>query len=457
VAIPFFHHAYIKKNAQERPYTAVAHFRYITRLQATQYVGSGNGLSTNYHHVVRMLTERENRIRKDGRVIEKFTIALPREMTMEQGIKTLHNFAFRLTRGRTPYLFSIQDWNEHNPHCHFILIDQDRETGKTVAKAWERNATHRFKRLWQDVANDDLAALGIDARIDFDAVEEKAQALRDALANDNEAVAEVAPISTDSAVEPPTESEEIPPEEFTEDEDEMARVVHDSRSPKDMTAEERVKAAIGFWGEHETIQHAIDQRDTAMAQYKTARTRAEAAALDAAEAIGKTAASEQRLHDARAQYDATHSSSGRAKGFTLSIFGKTLWQSKAAQRSAQAARDFGSANSMYEMALKDKEELEFTSKRRSTEANELLEKASMLERHVRVMGTDQELAAASEAYRNSIADHVGDMSLQELVVMVDEGEITSEECRSILTILGRTDDLGEFEEYERKNDEGQEI
>ncbi|WP_442577880.1 hypothetical protein ACSBOB_20245 [Mesorhizobium sp. ASY16-5R] len=219
--------------------------------------------------------------------------------------------------------------------------------------------------------------------------------------------------------------------------------------PSQMTPLERVQEAKELWEEHRLIQRSIADRDETLRRYEVARQRAEDAAIKAAQGIGVTAAKEQALHNAREQWDATHHASGRAKGLRLSVFGRTLWASKTAKQAAEAETRFVAADRAYDWAKKDLELLNRNTQQLSSEAATLRERAEALEQHVRLMGTDAELAKASEIYQNSIKEHVGEMTLGELVVMVAEGELTPDQCEDILRITGRKHDLEEFLEGER--------
>ena len=57
-----------------------------------------------------------------------------------------------------------------------------------------------------------------------------------------------------------------------------------------------------------------------------------------------------------------------------------------------------------------------------------------------------------------ITDHVVEgardgASVAQLMVMVEEGEITADQCEDMLRIMGRKNDLEEFQEAERRREE----
>jgi hypothetical protein len=172
MAIPLIKHSHISRKNQA-PGTAAAHIRYITRQSATVLVYSER-MPKQYHAAQRFMDQRENSIRKDGRVCDKFIIAVPREMTVEQAYETVQKFGRRLSQGKTPFFFTLQDWGTPNPHCHFVLVDAHVETGRRVVKTTDLNSSARIKEIWEDTANGELARHGYEERISFaDAAEKK--------------------------------------------------------------------------------------------------------------------------------------------------------------------------------------------------------------------------------------------------------------------------------------------
>ena len=137
VAIPFIKHTPVGKSTQAKPYTASAHLRYISRKANTHHI-EADGMPKHYWAAQDFLDEREDKIRKNGRVCDKFIIALPNEMTLEQGVDTVRQFGNKLCRFdedeqrflRGSYYFTLQDHGTKNFHCHFIYVDADRESGE---------------------------------------------------------------------------------------------------------------------------------------------------------------------------------------------------------------------------------------------------------------------------------------------------------------------------------------
>ena len=276
MAIPFIKHSFIGKSKQAQAYTAAAHVRYISRQSATVY-RYAERMPLHYHAAQRFLSQREDSIRKNGRVIDKLVISIPREMTMNQAVDTIRNFGFQLSDGRAPFYFTIQDWDSHNPHCHFIFVDADVETGKRVFKTTDKDSSDRIKELWEGVCNREMAELGIDASISFrDAAEKKAQRLEDEQYADN-APEEMPPDAPLNEV-PEEYDEPIPAEEETDEEDDMDM-------PEELTVPERVARIESVRIEAVRLEHLMGQRQTYWEQYHRAREGADKAALMVADAI----------------------------------------------------------------------------------------------------------------------------------------------------------------------------
>jgi hypothetical protein len=116
VAIPFIKHTPVGKSTQAQPHTAAAHIRYISRKRNTNHIES-DGMPVHYWAAQDFLNNREDSIRKNGRVCDKFIIALPNEMTVEQGVATVRKFGDKLCRWdesqqrflRGSYYFTLQD------------------------------------------------------------------------------------------------------------------------------------------------------------------------------------------------------------------------------------------------------------------------------------------------------------------------------------------------------------
>jgi len=158
--------------------TAGAHLLYIARPDAQAELASHH-MPTDPNAARAWMNRAEMSDRKNARVADKVRLALPRELTPEQRMKLVQDFAQDLTGGRVAWFAGIhaQGKDAHNPHCHMVIRDRDIETGKRVlrlsdsprdrAKAGlEPKAVEWVRAKWEEHANRALEAAGHDARID---------------------------------------------------------------------------------------------------------------------------------------------------------------------------------------------------------------------------------------------------------------------------------------------------
>jgi ATP-dependent exoDNAse (exonuclease V) alpha subunit len=113
-------------------------------------------------------------IRKDAQLAREVEFAIPREMTQAQGIELAHDFA----RGEFVDRGMIADLNVHwdmaedgspKPHAHVMLAMRavDENGFGPKVRDWNRTEmVERWRERWAELANERLAELDIDARID---------------------------------------------------------------------------------------------------------------------------------------------------------------------------------------------------------------------------------------------------------------------------------------------------
>ncbi|MGY8677877.1 Ti-type conjugative transfer relaxase TraA [Bradyrhizobium sp. UFLA05-153] len=118
-------------------------------------------------------------IRKDAQLAREVEFAIPREMTQAQGIELARDFV----RGEFVDRGMIADLNVHwdmaedgmpKPHAHVMLTMRAVDENGFGRKVREWNRTEmveRWRERWADVANERLAELDIDARIDHRSLE----------------------------------------------------------------------------------------------------------------------------------------------------------------------------------------------------------------------------------------------------------------------------------------------
>ncbi|WP_424991332.1 MobA/MobL family protein [Fluviibacterium sp. S390] len=158
--------------------TAGAHLLYIARDGAAPELVSEH-MPSDPNEARAWMNRAEMGDRKNARVIDKVRIALPRELSPEQRMQLVQDFAHDLTGERVAWFAAIhaQGKDAHNPHCHLVIRDRDLDTGKRVlrlsdsprdrAKAGlEPKAVEWVRAKWEDHANRALEAAGHEARID---------------------------------------------------------------------------------------------------------------------------------------------------------------------------------------------------------------------------------------------------------------------------------------------------
>jgi Ti-type conjugative transfer relaxase TraA len=124
-------------------------------------------------------------IRKDAQLTREIEFALPREMSEAQGIELARDFV----RGEFVDRGMIADLNVHwdmaedgmsKPHAHVMLTMRavDKNGFGQKVRDWNRTEmVERWRRRWAELANERLAELDIDARIDHRSLEAQGIAL----------------------------------------------------------------------------------------------------------------------------------------------------------------------------------------------------------------------------------------------------------------------------------------
>ncbi|MGB8267176.1 MAG: MobA/MobL family protein [Candidatus Velthaea sp.] len=169
MAIYSLHHSSIGK-ATHRPGTASAHLRYIARESACSLLigNAPSGVSVERLTLERWLREEEKSDRANARVIDKLTVALPIELDATHRAELVSTFCSKITDGKVPWVAGIHDRGEdaHNPHAHILIRDREFKTGARYIRTSSKGSTERFRLLWEQVANEELARCGEVTRID---------------------------------------------------------------------------------------------------------------------------------------------------------------------------------------------------------------------------------------------------------------------------------------------------
>ena len=146
--------------------TAGAHIRYITRPTAHADLLAGR-MPGERNAARRWLDREERRDRQNARVIDKLTVALPRELDALQRRGLVTAFAERVTQDKASWFAAIHQSGRdtHNPHAHIVIRDRDPETGKRVALLSEKGACQKIRLLWEQAVNAALEAAGCSQRV----------------------------------------------------------------------------------------------------------------------------------------------------------------------------------------------------------------------------------------------------------------------------------------------------
>lgn len=124
-------------------------------------------------------------VRKDAQLAREVEFALPREMSQAQGIALARDFV----QSEFVDLGMVADLNVHwdigedgmaKPHAHVMLTMRSVDEDGFGPKVREWNATEmveRWRQRWAELANERLAELDIDARIDHRSLEAQGIAL----------------------------------------------------------------------------------------------------------------------------------------------------------------------------------------------------------------------------------------------------------------------------------------
>ncbi|TRC84556.1 Ti-type conjugative transfer relaxase TraA [Mesorhizobium sp. WSM4310] len=124
-------------------------------------------------------------VRKDAQLAREVEFALPRELSQAQGIELARDFvqAEFVSRGMVADLNVHWDRAEDGspkPHAHVMLTMRSVDQNGFGAKVRDWNATQlveRWRERWAELANERLAELDIDARIDHRSLEAQGIAL----------------------------------------------------------------------------------------------------------------------------------------------------------------------------------------------------------------------------------------------------------------------------------------
>ncbi|MBY5594087.1 hypothetical protein HFO51_06345 [Rhizobium leguminosarum] len=441
----FLKHSHVGKGTQAEPYTAAAHARYVTRRQAASLIYSER-MPRQYHAVQRFLNEHEDGLRKNGRVIDKFIISVPHEVSQQDAAAALKRFGYRMGKGKAPFLFALHGFDTRNHHAHFIFIDRDPDTGRRIFGTSEKGSSADIKLEWETAANDTFEELGYDVRVKIkEGYELHAE-------NDN------APLCPDKDIDEATADASVPETEDARAGDESLAGSDDNNVDQEDRAEYqgtehgyRIKKIFSTTTELNRLRDARARIAEADLRLRNATKERENANLAASVYTVQSERFKQSAYNAREALRQHQTAAGSLKGFRFKVFG---WEVKTpGRKAAEAALDrveVTEGNASY-AALKQ-EELNFSST--VAEANEQAAERELLLRRnelVDIYGDEEAVNSAEATLENTLTKHLhainkNETSVQEVVEALANDEITFEEFRTYLVASGQEALLSAYEE-----------
>ena len=150
--------------------------------------GSGNMPAWAKDNPRKYWSAADNHERSNGVLFRQIIFALPIELTPEQQVEAVEDFAEKVTGKQLPYTFAIHRGKARNPHCHLILSEKMNDGIARTAKTWFKRANKKspekggavkadissrrrewldeVRKFWEEVANQALKKVGSKARID---------------------------------------------------------------------------------------------------------------------------------------------------------------------------------------------------------------------------------------------------------------------------------------------------
>ncbi len=424
MAIALLIHTPIGKSTQQEPFTAMAAARYIMRLRAAQHVFS-EWMPIQYHKVQRWLKEHETNLRKNGRVCDKFIIAIPREFNPKEAEAVLRRFGRRIGAGVAPFLVGLH-LNAKNPHAHMMFIDRNPETGKRVFGTSELGSSEKLKLIWAEEVNHRFQEMGVDIRIEFGVTydleayeasldEEVGQPLQPEV---EEQVSDDLPPDAPPPVEAELPAIEIEPELTTAQRAQFAHL-----------QVQELNRVHALQYEREQVKHAYHEAAQAYEAsiHRAENARREALLADAARAVAKNTLVQEHT-----------TLFGRKKGFGFSIGGFSY--SSPARKAADAAEAayhdaIAAQNSSNQLHALETERL--TAVKAEYQAS--------LERFEAIIGDDAELDEAAALLENAVNEYAGDLSADAILEMMADGSLDKVQARELLDALGYVNEAKQLE------------
>jgi hypothetical protein len=423
--IVFLKHTFIGKSSQDQPYTARAHSRYIQRESATHAVYT-HLMPDSYKARQRWFFDHENGLRSNGRVIDKFTISIPHEISQAHAAQTLFAFGKWIGQERAPFMFTLQGFDSPNHHAHFIFIDRDVQTGKRIYGTTERNSTRGLKLEWERVANQQFAELGYDVRVQVKAGVH-------------------------------AENDNIPDTEDAHEGDEDMAAIERQPESEISGAGNDVRLLASTVTELNYLRDAQQRLQEAREAYTSLLQQRESAEIAAGAYEVTSTVILQNAYVAKERLGQFQKDNGKLKGFRLKVFGYEL--KTETRRQAEAALHSANVHeTQAAMALTKRQEYQHEVQVLSTRATAAEREAFMRQNDLTtIYGDDKDIAQAEGAFNATIAKVVQDVPFNEAQLAYEDGELTPDEYRIYLELTGNTEALARLEEQLRSQNYGAEL
>lgn len=441
----FLKHNFIGKQSQAEPYTAAAHARYIMRKGAASHIYSEH-MPKQYHAVQRFLSQHEDGLRKNGRVLDKFIISIPHDVSAEHAVAALKRFGFRMGQGRTPFLFTLHGFDTRNHHAHFIFLDRDIETGKRVFGTTLRNSSASIKIEWETAANSTFAELGYNVRV---AVKE---GVAEEVANDN------APSYADSVVERGHRDDSV--EAFSTEDADTGDVdmpyIGQERGEQTSLAGHDIRLLSSTVAELNYLHDAKERLADVQGRYASLVKQREAAKAEASVYEQQSLPVLQNASMAKQRLEQHTRSNGKLKGVGVSLFGfqlKTTARKEAEQAQAQSERADIAADHVERTKVRYADRVNMLDAEASDAERDAFNRQQAL---LSLYGDDKDIEDAEKAFNNTIKRVVQDVSPENAWQAYEDGELTVQEIHTYAMQSGNAELQQRLEdslEYE-KRDEG---
>lgn len=423
----FLKHNFISKAQQAEPFTAMAHARYIMRTEATSVVYSER-MPRQYHAVQRFLEQHESGLRKNGRVLDKFIISIPHDVSEKDAVETLRRFGNVIGQNQTPFLFTLQGFDTRNHHAHFIHIDKSVEHGKRVFGTTERNSTHRLKLEWQRVANEAFLEMGYDVQVK---VHEGY-----ALEADNDNAQEEAQEAIDEA----SDVDDLPDMEDDAGGDEEAPFVTSDLVGVDPVG--TIKFLHDQKVELEYLHRAQERLQDARERHEWLLQRRTEVSAEAGEFYQSSLPKLMNSQNAQERLSQHQRQDGQLKGRSLKVFGYTLFRTKERKVAEQVQVE------AHNLKL-EAEAVEYKRRSYDRQVDTLTQQAIKAEEAayahhaelLRLYGDESEVEMAEAAITNGIRIAAADVTLEQASEAYEAGLITVEEYRTFLLEAGYNEEV----------------